>query len=69
MEYSPPNGSAISVHVSDEGKEHLPLPWVFAFRFKSSFFLFQAHYDLAANVALPWLSDSEMQTSLEKEKM
>ncbi|XP_066480636.1 uncharacterized protein C2orf80 homolog [Tiliqua scincoides] len=28
-----------------------------------------AHYDLAENVALPWLSASEMQSSLEKEKM
>ncbi|KAJ6665343.1 hypothetical protein lerEdw1_004392, partial [Lerista edwardsae] len=28
-----------------------------------------AHYDLAENVALPWLSDSKTQTSLEKEKM
>ncbi|XP_015261423.1 PREDICTED: uncharacterized protein C2orf80 homolog [Gekko japonicus] len=27
-----------------------------------------AHYDLALSVALPWLSDSEVQTSLEKEK-
>ncbi|XP_053138774.1 uncharacterized protein C2orf80 homolog [Hemicordylus capensis] len=28
-----------------------------------------AHYDLAINVALPWLSDSETQTPLKKEKV